>query len=119
MVPVIIRANAYSLSMGYKDSYRLLSQRIQGMEQARKLQAKEYKRRLKILNGEAERLRGIQATYVPREVYGKDMQDLLDKIQILTDYKNGQQGKSQLLQYIPWLLTGVSILFMLLTYYKK
>lgn len=39
------------------------------VSEALRLQHEEYKRRLHDLNGEAQRLRDIQATYVPRESY--------------------------------------------------
>jgi hypothetical protein len=38
-------------------------------ERALALQTDEFKRRLTELNGEAERLRKMQATYLPREVF--------------------------------------------------
>ena len=40
-------------------------------EKALQLQAAEYDRRLAALNGEAERLRQMQVSFVPREVYEK------------------------------------------------
>ena len=48
-------------------------------DKALKLQAKEYQRRLKDLNGEAERLRNIQATYIPREVFENSLKTVSDK----------------------------------------
>jgi hypothetical protein len=47
---------------------RLIDERFSANRIAHDLQAGEYARRLEILNGEAERLRSIQATYLPREV---------------------------------------------------
>src|SRR6185503_1204963 len=43
------------------------------------LQAKEYKRRLSDLNGEAGRLRSIQATYIPREVFENSLKTVSEK----------------------------------------
>ncbi len=43
--------------------------RFEQLEKEIALQHTEYLRRLDQLNGEAERLRDIQATYVPRETY--------------------------------------------------
>jgi len=48
-------------------------------EQSLKLQAKEYKRRLSDLNGEAGRLRSIQATYIPREVFENSLKTVSEK----------------------------------------
>lgn len=42
---------------------------LDAVKMAKELQAKEYERRLEILNGEAEQLRDMQATYVPRETF--------------------------------------------------
>ena len=39
-------------------------------DSALRLQAKEYERRLDGLNGEADRLKAMQATYVPADIYG-------------------------------------------------
>ncbi len=56
---------------------------IQKIEKLRaaslKLQAKEYKRRLNDLNGEAKRLLSMQTTYIPREVYENSLKSVLDK----------------------------------------
>lgn len=43
----------------------LFTERMRALE----IQAREYERRLDALNGEAGRIRDIQATYVPRETY--------------------------------------------------
>lgn len=96
--------------------YDLLEERIKGMERALKLQAKEYKRRLKDLNGEASRLRAIQAEYIPREVFDRTINELNSKIQVAADYRTAQEGKGQLRQYIPWIIT---IILGALAYYKK
>lgn len=42
---------------------------MEALRKALELQAKEYERRLDILNGEAEQLRDMQAKYVPRETF--------------------------------------------------
>jgi hypothetical protein len=59
----------------------ILKERIEGMKGALTLQTSEYQRRLDLLNGEAERLRQMQETYLPRETY-ESKHELLDiKIQ--------------------------------------
>lgn len=47
----------------------LFSVELAANQKAMELQAKEYERRLELLNGEAESLRKMQATYVPRESF--------------------------------------------------
>ena len=49
-------------------------------EKALKIQAQEYERRLEALNGEAERLRQMQTTYLPRELYSIEHKELVKKI---------------------------------------
>lgn len=48
--------------------------------QALELQAREYQRRLDALNVEAERLRNVQSSYLPREVF--DVSHALTEIKI-------------------------------------
>ena len=58
--------------------------RVKTAETALELQAKEYERRLDALNKEAERLREIQACYLPRdtcEVQYKNISDKIDYMQ--------------------------------------
>ena len=63
------------------------------------LQAREYERRLDFLNGEAGRLREMQATYLPREVYDSKHELLeasLEQIKIeLNTYKGKVAGLNQ------------------------
>ena len=90
----------------------ILKLQFKKIRQALKLQAKEYERRLHDLNGEAARLRGIQQEYIPREVYDAKVKELEQNIELLNAYKIKQEGKSDLLKYIPWILTAVSIVLM-------
>jgi hypothetical protein len=67
-------------------NYKLLKAELKHLKEinkktdkARKLQAKEYKRRLKELNGEAARLRSMQETYAPREVYEAKVKEIEEK----------------------------------------
>jgi DNA repair exonuclease SbcCD ATPase subunit len=93
-----------------KLTLEILYEKIHGMKKALKLQAREYKRRLMDLNGEAKRLRDIQAEYIPREVFDRTVQSLITRIEVLENYKTKQDGKSQLLQYIPWVIAIVAII---------
>lgn len=92
------------------------NEKFNALEKALKLQAKEYARRLTDLNGEADRLHKMQEQYVPREVFDRVIDDIRKELKILSEWKTKQEGKSQLLQYIPWLLTATSLI---LLYTKK
>lgn len=50
---------------------------LQYIETALKLQATEYERRLQILNHEADQLKKMQATYLPRESWEETIRGLV------------------------------------------
>jgi len=79
---------------------RLLTLRLDAQEKALMLQAAEYERRLKYLNGEAERLRQMQATYVPREVYDRVDEQRCEDIKALESYRDTQLGKQAALSAV-------------------
>lgn len=108
--------------------------------EALRLQAKEYKRRLSDLNGEAERLRNIQATYIPREVFENSLKtvsdkteaaahSLADKQQELVDktiapmhtWQTKLQGKIAIIVIVGGAIWGiiVSLMFFILNRYFK
>jgi tetrahydromethanopterin S-methyltransferase subunit F len=65
------------------------------------LQAREYERRLDILNGEAERLRQMQMTYLPREVAEKieerreqDIKAIQRDVKDLQTYRDIRVGRN-------------------------
>jgi hypothetical protein len=58
----------------------VLEERLEGSKDALRLQAAEYERRLDMLNGEAERLRQMQTTYVEKSVYEIAHKYLTEKI---------------------------------------
>ena len=66
--------------------------RSEASEKALNLQAKEYERRLDGLNGEAERLRKMQETYLARDVYNSDIKSIRDDIADLKKFKDNYQG---------------------------
>jgi len=72
---------------------RFLTSRMDGQDRALSLQAAEYERRLKILNGEADRLRQMQATYVPRELYDRIDAQHSEDIKDLKRCRDIQSGK--------------------------
>ncbi len=68
---------------GIGEKIARLQEQLQGAKDALALQAREYERRLDILNNEADRLRDIQATYLPRELYEAGHRELTTKIESL------------------------------------
>jgi hypothetical protein len=96
--------------------YDLLEEKLKARDRELKLQAKEYERRLTVLNGEGTRIQEILKESIPREVFDKTMEGVNGKIQILTNFKNAQEGKSELTKYIPWAIAVISIA---LAYFKK
>jgi hypothetical protein len=98
------------------EPYDLLEQMILSRDKELELQATEYERRLQSLNGEAGRIRDILKESIPREVFDREMNSINDKIEIITRFKNAQEGRSELTRYIPWL---IAIGAALLAYFKK
>lgn len=58
-----------------------------------KNQAKEYERRLGELNHEAARIKEIQATYLPREVYENNHKELTTKVEKIIDWQGSIIGR--------------------------
>ena len=52
--------------------------KFQNTDTASKVETVEIGRRLDILNGEADRLKSMQANYLPRELYDKDQRRVQD-----------------------------------------
>jgi hypothetical protein len=69
-----------------KTKIAILEERIAAGKEALILQAQEYQRRLDILNGEAERLKNMQETYLPRETYEANHKYLEEKMNTLQKY---------------------------------
>lgn len=96
--------------------YKFFTEKFKARDKQLKLQAKEYERRLEALNHEADQLKNMQATYTPREVFDRTVDELRKEIKVFNDWKTKQDGKSDLTKFIPWILTAVSIY---LIYSKK
>jgi len=105
----------------------LFEEKFKAVAKALKLQAREYKRRLKDLNGEARRLREMQERYIPREVFDRtvdsineknsaSIREIQNKINLLNDYKTKQEGRNSWLQYVPWIIAAISLV---IAYFKK
>ena len=89
--------------------------RLQATDDARALQAVEYKRRLDDLNGEHGRLDRAQATYVRNDIYEKDREENRKTILLLTD-KAEQARRSAVVAWtglavaiVGWILTGAGL----------
>ena len=65
---------------------KLEDERFHNINVAITLQSKETERRLGLLNGEADRLKRMQATYLPREVYESNHQLLENKIDTINKF---------------------------------
>lgn len=102
--------------MTQKVTIYVLIERIDAMKEALELQAKEYERRLDLLNGEARKLHDMQQSYIPREVFDRMVTSLESKIQINTDYKKEQDGKTKLTQWVPWIIAALALVY---SYFKK
>jgi len=85
------------------------------LEKALELQAVEYKRRLEILNGEAQHLQDIQATYLPREVWENTMVELKKEIEELKQYKNTNLGRQSITAII--IPAVVSLIFLVINFF--
>jgi hypothetical protein len=77
----------------------VLEERLKSSERALNLQAREYERRLDMLNNEAERLRNMQITYLPREVYEVNHKLILEKLNKLSDWQITTLGQQSGLSF--------------------
>lgn len=72
------------------------------LETARQLQAAEYERRLEILNHEAEQLKSMQATYLPREQWEETIRGLVA-------YRDQLIGRQEIVTLITAALTALLV----------
>jgi hypothetical protein len=98
--------------------YDLLQEMIRGRDERLKIQATEYERRLEGLNHENERIIEILKQSIPREVFDREINGIKDRTSKLEVASIKQEGRHQLVQYIPWILTALSLILMYLTYKK-
>jgi hypothetical protein len=96
--------------------YDLLREMIRGRDERLKIQAAEYERRLEALNHENERIMEILKQSMPREVFEKEIQGINARIQVNTDYMNGEKGRMRLERFIPW---AIAIAALVISYIKK
>lgn len=75
----------------------LNNERFDTAAQALKIQAREYERRLDALNGEATRLRELEATYVSKEFYEAHHEGIHTEIKDLKEKIDKQAGRDTIL----------------------
>lgn len=71
----------------------LASVRFDDQEKALILRTQEISRKLDALNGEAERLRLMQMTYLPREVWETNLSSMTSKIENLQSSRDNLLGQ--------------------------
>lgn len=84
---------------------------------AMKLQAKEYKRRLKGLNNEARQLKEMQGKYIPREVFEQFEKVTLLEIAQLREWKSTMNGKIAVYSVI--IVVIIPVIMWALDYFKE
>lgn len=95
----------------------LTEERVRTTNQALELQTRETERRLTALNGEAERLRIMQATYLPLEVFetvSADMHKSLTDLKAFKDTAAGRQSIMTVLIAAAISLAGSGVTYLLL-----
>jgi len=106
---------------------KVVKERFKGLERALKLQAKEYKRRLNELNGEASRIKESQDKSISVEKFegvvnqlNARMDGIVNDIQALSDVHTKLEGRNAWTEkYIPWgIATILAIITILLSYFQ-
>jgi hypothetical protein len=67
---------------------------------------------LLLLNGEADRLRLMQATYLPREVYAAEIKELRKDIIELREFKSNLLGRQSIISVV--VSVAVSVVFLVI-----
>jgi len=88
---------------------RIFNTRMDAQDKALQLQAAEYERRLEHLNGEAERMRQREITYLPRELYERIDAQRCEDIKALQSYRDTQLGRQTVLSAIVAAVVSVAV----------
>jgi hypothetical protein len=79
------------------DDWKVLVARLEekafAASKALEIQTLELRRRLDELNGEAGRLKSMQAHYVSRETYESKHEDLVRRINMMESFKANMEGR--------------------------
>lgn len=70
-----------------------LRQQKESSEKALLLQAAAYDKHLEALNHEADQLKSMQSSYIPREVYERDNKEVQEKLDKLTKWQDVMSGR--------------------------
>lgn len=113
-------SNAHLESVSLKEYFeRILAEYKETMADALSIRSKETERRLDALNGEEERLRNMQTTYLPRTEYVLQHDRLKDDIESLKLSRAELQGKaSQASVVIAYIISFLSIILGLIGLFK-
>lgn len=94
---------------------KVIELKFKAYDDALDLQAKEYSRRLEQLNGEAAKLKDMQATYVSREVYDakvKELDTLLSELKISKEVLAAKAGMPMVI--VSWTASIIGIILALI-----
>lgn len=79
----------------FSDLKEIMESKFHSVEVTRDLQATEYERRLKELNGEHDVLATMSKTYVNDDVYQVDLRGLRDEFQRIRDAADASRQKQE------------------------
>jgi hypothetical protein len=88
-------------------AYDRMDLKFEGIERARALQFDEWMRRLGELNGEAGRLREMQARYVTRELHDGKVGEIEKAIRGLENFQSNMTGRMAMVGGIVGLISGI------------
>jgi hypothetical protein len=87
-------------------------------KEALEIATKSTDAHLLLLNGEAGRLRQMQETYLPREVYSAEIKELRKDIGELREFKSNMLGRQAILTVV--VSSSISLIFFVInTFLKK
>jgi hypothetical protein len=114
-------SNAHLESVTLKEYFeRILAEYKKTIEDAEFIRSRELDRRLENLNGEAERLKNMQATYLPRTEYSLQYDHLKDDIEFLKLSRAELRGKaSQTSVNIAYGISFISIILGLISMLRE
>jgi hypothetical protein len=91
------------------------TERFAAIDRALVLRAAELDAHLRSLNGEAERLRSMQATYVPRELYEQRLREVDAVLTGLRESRATEMGRQSIVSTL--LAAAVSVLIALAAHF--
>jgi hypothetical protein len=109
------RVNQYDL---LEEMLNTVKQDIQSVKDNIVHQEKQNDKHFTDLNGEGNRIKEILKESIPREVFDRTMDSLRIRIAAVEAALIKAEGRHQLVQYIPWVLTAISLIFMYLMWRK-